>query len=134
MVRGSYNDAVDMAGAACAKFGWDTAAPASTMTRDEGSNNMGFEIAEQLAQHEESEKVRRGESERIHLLTIPLCLILLSVPPPPSSPVGDGNIISGVHKGFYDLHQLGWDQDDAALYRRDGDARAIAVSRMACAS
>jgi threonine synthase len=23
-------------------------------------------------------------------------------------PVGDGNIISGVHKGFYDLHQLGW--------------------------
>src|SRR5690606_1922223 len=22
--------------------------------------------------------------------------------------VGDGNIITGVHKGFYDLHQLGW--------------------------
>ena len=29
----------------------------------------------------------------------PLCVFI---------PVGDGNIIAGIHKGFKDLHQLGW--------------------------
>jgi threonine synthase len=107
-VRGSYNDAVDMAAAACAKFGWYNRSTGINPYTREGKKTAGFEIAEQLALYGEGEKVRRGEGA-IPLAPVP------TFPPShfrsPSAvvvPVGDGNILSGVHKGFHDLHQLGW--------------------------
>lgn len=108
MVRGSYNDAVDMATAACAKFGWYNRSTGINAYTREGKKTAGFEIAEQLAAYDESEKVRTGESE-IALSPVPtFSPSPFRAPTAVVVPVGDGNIISGVHKGFHDLHQLGW--------------------------
>jgi threonine synthase len=52
----------------------------------EGKKTAGFEIAEQLA--------APGQHFRAPDVVI--------------VPVGDGNIISGVHKGFRELHTIGW--------------------------
>ncbi len=49
MVRGSYNDAVDMANAACQKFGWYNRSTGVNPYTREGKKTAGFEIAEQLA-------------------------------------------------------------------------------------
>jgi threonine synthase len=109
MVRGSYNDAVDMAGAACAKFGWYNRSTGVNPFTREGKKTAGFEIAEQLARYKDSEKEKRGESESSPSHFLPLSpSSAFRAPAAVVVPVGDGNIISGVHKGFYDLHQLGW--------------------------
>lgn len=101
MVRGSYNDAVEMAAAACAKFGWYNRSTGVNPYTREGKKTAGFEIAEQLAQFgANGQKGGRAESE--------IAPAPFRAPTAVVVPVGDGNIISGVHKGFHDLHQLGW--------------------------
>lgn len=86
IVRGSYNDAVRLAGEACAKFGWYNRSTGINAFTREGKKTAGFEIAEQLA--------APGQHFRA-----PDAVVV---------PVGDGNIISGVHKGFHELHTIGW--------------------------
>jgi threonine synthase len=108
MVRGSYNDAVDMAAAACAKFGWYNRSTGINPYTREGKKTAGFEIAEQLALFGEGERVRRGEGDVTSSPLHPFTPSPFRAPTAVVVPVGDGNIISGVHKGFYDLHQLGW--------------------------
>jgi threonine synthase len=98
MVRGSYNDAVDMAAAACEKFGWYNRSTGVNPYTREGKKTAGFEIAEQLAAPTLALPRHTGEGWE-GAFRAPTAVIV---------PVGDGNIISGVHKGFYDLHQLGW--------------------------
>jgi threonine synthase len=88
MVDGSYNDAVDLANAACARFGWYNRSTGINPYTREGKKTAGFEIAEQLG-------AVNGQSA----FASPDVVIV---------PVGDGNIISGVHKGFAQLHALGW--------------------------
>jgi threonine synthase len=95
MVRGSYNDAVSMAAVACEKFGWYNRSTGVNPYTREGKKTAGFEIAEQLATLTPVlSPNRRGGAFRAPDVVI--------------VPVGDGNIISGVYKGFHDLHQLGW--------------------------
>lgn len=89
-VRGSYTDAVDLAEAACREFGWYNRSTGVNPYTREGKKTAGFEIAEQLAQSS-------GNSQTG--FRAPDVVIV---------PVGDGNIISGVHKGFWELRALGW--------------------------
>ncbi len=88
MVDGNYNDAVDLANAACERFGWYNRSTGLNPYTREGKKTAGFEIAEQLG-------AAGGQSA----FAAPDVVIV---------PVGDGNIISGVHKGFAQLHALGW--------------------------
>lgn len=86
-VDGSYNDAVDMANAACAEFGWYNRSTGVNPYTREGKKTAGFEIAEQLG------------TPSTQPFRAPDVVVV---------PTGDGNIISGVAKGFRELHAVGW--------------------------
>jgi threonine synthase len=86
-VRGSYDDAFDLATQACAEFGWYNRSTGVNPYTREGKKTAAFEICEQLGQEAEGH------------MRAPDVLIV---------PVGDGNIISGLHKGLKDLHAVGW--------------------------
>jgi len=85
LVDGSYDDAVKISGQAAAEFGWYCRNTGYNPFTAEGKKTAAFEIWEQVLAAEKLER--------------PLCVFI---------PVGDGNIIAGIHKGFKDLHQLGW--------------------------
>lgn len=91
IVRGSYNDAVRLAAEACARFGWYNRSTGTNPYTREGKKTAGYEIAEQLA--------RFGGARGARPFRAPDAVIV---------PLGDGNILSGVHKGFRELAQLGW--------------------------
>ncbi|MEP7356550.1 MAG: threonine synthase [Anaerolineales bacterium] len=90
LVRGSYDEAFDLSVAASKAFGWYCRNTGYNPFTVEGKKTGAFEICEQLS----------------------------AVQPPGGSgwaapdvvvvSVGDGNIISGLHKGFKDLAALGW--------------------------
>lgn len=86
LVDGTYDQAFDLSIEATENFGWYNRNTGFNPFTAEGKKTAGFEIWEQV--------VRRlpGGSK-------PLTVFV---------PVGDGNIISGVHKGFKDLQALGW--------------------------
>src|SRR5262249_46615709 len=79
-VRGSYDDAFDLCIAACTRNGWYCRNTGYNPYLVEGKKTVALEIAEQL-------DWRAPDAVLV--------------------PVGDGCIISGVWKGFWDLHQLG---------------------------
>ena len=85
LVDGNYDSAFDLTIEAAHEFGWYCRNTGYNPFTVEGKKTAAFEIWEQiiLPRH----------------LDQPL-LVFVSV--------GDGNIISGIHKGFKDLHQLGW--------------------------
>jgi len=88
LVDGTYDDAFDLSLQASEEFGWYCRNTGYNPFTAEGKKTAAFEIW-----------------EFIHNGVIPHT---------PSSPlnifvsVGDGNIISGIHKGFKDLMMLGW--------------------------
>ncbi len=85
LVDGTYDDAFDLSIEATKAFGWYCRNTGYNPFTAEGKKTAAFEIWEQvlLAQN----------------LDRPLCVFVS---------VGDGNIISGLHKGFKDLQALGW--------------------------
>jgi len=89
IVKGSYNDAVEMASAACQRFGWYNRSTGTNPYTREGKKTAAFEICEQLALADGAAAAFRAPDVMI-------------------VPVGDGNIISGIHKGYKDLFALGW--------------------------
>lgn len=84
-VRGTYADCVRLAREAAEQFGWYNRTTGVNPYTREGKKTAGFEIAEQL-----------GEDG---VFRAPDVVVV---------PVGDGNIISGVHKGFAELKHVGW--------------------------
>jgi len=80
-VDGTYDQAFDLCLAATRKFGWYNRNTGFNPYTREGKKTVSFEIAEQLGWH-----------------TPDLVVV----------PVGDGNIISGVWKGFCELAELGF--------------------------
>jgi threonine synthase len=88
LVDGTYDDAFDLSLAAAEEFGWYCRNTGYNPFTAEGKKTAAFEIAEQLADH--------ASQDRWH------------VPDAVMVSVGDGNIISGLHKGFKDLRALGW--------------------------
>jgi len=81
LVQGSYDDAFDLAVQASERYGWYNRNTGMNPYTLEGKKTVAFEIAEQLG---------------------------WDAPDAVVVSVGDGNIISGVHKGFGDLRALGW--------------------------
>jgi threonine synthase len=88
-VRGSYDEAFDLCTLACREFGWYNRNTGYNPYMTEGKKTVAYEIAAQLA-------ARRGDGRAF----IAPDAVFVSA--------GDGCIIGGVHKGFFDLMQLGW--------------------------
>jgi threonine synthase len=86
LVDGNYDQAFDLSIEATQAFGWYNRNTGYNPFTAEGKKTAAFEIWEQVIR-------RLPESSR------PLTVFI---------PVGDGNIISGIHKGFKDLQALGW--------------------------
>jgi threonine synthase len=85
LVDGNYDDAVGLAVQAADEFGWYCRNTGYNPFTAEGKKTAAFEIWEQVI--------------AVNDLKNPLCVFVS---------VGDGNIIAGIHKGFRDLHELGW--------------------------
>lgn len=81
LIEDSYDVAFDLCYALCQEQGWYCRNTGINPYTIEGKKTVAFEIAEGLGWR------------------VPDALVVS---------VGDGNIIAGVHKGFYDLLQLGW--------------------------
>jgi threonine synthase len=80
-VKGTYDQAFDLAASACARFGWYSRNTGTNPYLSEGKKTVSFEIAEQLAWR---------------------------APDWVFVPVGDGNIIASVGKGFEELLDIGF--------------------------
>jgi len=85
LVDGTYDDAFDLSIQAAQEFGWYCRNTGYNPFTAEGKKTAGLEIWEQLLRDD-------PDPARWHIFV----------------PVGDGNIISGVYKGLWDLHQMGW--------------------------
>jgi threonine synthase len=86
LVDGNYDQAFDLTIEAANEFGWYCRNTGYNPFTAEGKKTAAFEVWEQVLQ-------TRPEGQR------PLVIFVS---------VGDGNIISGLHKGFKDLQALGW--------------------------
>ena len=82
---GNYDSAFDLTIEASKEFGWYCRNTGYNPFTLEGKKTAAFEIWETLLKNRKSNK--------------PLTIFVS---------VGDGNIISGLHKGFKDLQKLGW--------------------------
>lgn len=85
LVDGNYDSAFDLTIEASNEFGWYCRNTGYNPFTLEGKKTAAFEIWETLLKNRKSNK--------------PLTIFVS---------VGDGNIISGLHKGFKDLQKLGW--------------------------
>ena len=85
LVDGNYDSAFDLSVEACDKYGWYCRNTGYNAFTAEGKKTAAFEIWEQVISKKASDK--------------PLNIFVS---------VGDGNIISGIHKGFKDLYEIGW--------------------------
>lgn len=85
-VRGSYDDAFDLCVTACERFGWYNRNTGMNPYMSEGKKTVSLEIAEQLG-------AKMGRT--FHAPDV----VFVSV--------GDGCIIGGIYKGFYDLIRMG---------------------------
>jgi len=95
LVDGTYDDAFDLTIKCADEFGWYCRNTGYNPFTAEGKKTAAFEIWEwwQDAHRELHKQI--GEDTNHKPLTVFVS-------------VGDGNIISGIHKGFKDLVKLGW--------------------------
>ncbi len=98
LVDGSYDDAFDLTVKAADEFGWYCRNTGYNPFTAEGKKTAAFEIWEWWQSAHQQWHARIGEGVDHAPLTVFI-------------PVGDGNIISGIHKGFKDLAELGWLSD-----------------------
>jgi len=88
LVDGTYDDAFDLSVKAAEEFGWYCRNTGFNPFTVEGKKTAAYEIYEWL----NKEDVQPLSKENLSIFVS----------------VGDGNIISGIHKGFKDLKELGW--------------------------
>ena len=112
-VDGTYDQAFDLCLEATRRFGWYNRNTGYNPYTREGKKSVSLEICEQLGWE------------------VPDLVVV---------PVGDGNIISGVWKGFVDLHRIGFidrlprllaaqaEHSDAVVRALEGDGTITAVS------
>ncbi|MGQ9814631.1 MAG: threonine synthase, partial [Candidatus Roseilinea sp.] len=86
-VEGSYDDAFELALQATREFGWYNRNTGFNPYTREGKKTAAFEMCEQLGRVSQNSPFRAPDAVVV--------------------PVGDGNIISGLHKGFKDLLSVG---------------------------
>jgi threonine synthase len=97
LVDGNYDQAFDLSIQAADEFGWYCRNTGYNPFTVEGKKTAAFEIWEGLRKG----FIRYQPSSR-------LLSIFVSV--------GDGNIISGLHKGFKDLYEIGWIEHIPRIY------------------
>ena len=95
LVDGSYDDAFDLTVKAADEFGWYCRNTGYNPFTAEGKKTAALEIWEWWEQAHQKWHEQVGTDVDHAPLTVFVS-------------VGDGNIISGIHKGFKDLYQLGW--------------------------
>lgn len=95
LVDGTYDDAFDLTVKAASEFGWYCRNTGYNPFTAEGKKTAGFEIWQWWQDAHQKWHDEFGQD-----LDHPPLTVFVSV--------GDGNIISGIHKGFKDLYQLGW--------------------------
>ena len=93
LVDGTYDEAFDLTIQAAQEFGWYCRNTAYNPFTAEGKKTAAFEIWEWYESKKSDGALNPGN--KISDLSIFVS-------------VGDGNIISGIHKGFKDLKALGW--------------------------
>jgi len=103
LVEGTYDDAFDLSLQAAQAFGWYCRNTGYNPFTAEGKKTASFEICEQLTGVETA----AGTAAKPAAWSAPEAVFVS---------VGDGNIISGLHKGFRDLHALGWIERLPRLY------------------
>ena len=102
LVDGTYDDAFDLTIQAANEFGWYCRNTGYNPFTAEGKKTAALEIWEWFSCHVSS-KTCQSSSEAGRITPgadMSQLAIFVSV--------GDGNIISGIHKGFRDLSALGW--------------------------
>ena len=95
LVDGTYDEAFDLTVKAADEFGWYCRNTGYNPFTAEGKKTAAFEIWEWWRTAHQTWHEQHGEGKDHAPLTIFVS-------------VGDGNIISGIHKGFKDLLELGW--------------------------
>ena len=95
LVDGTYDDAFDLTVKASHEFGWYCRNTGYNPFTAEGKKTAALEIWQWW-----DEAHQKWHDEFGAGLDHPPLTVFV--------PVGDGNIISGIHKGFKDLYQLGW--------------------------
>jgi threonine synthase len=95
LVDGTYDDAFDLTIKCANEFGWYCRNTGYNPFTAEGKKTAAFEIWEWWQEAHAKWHDEFGEG-----LDHPPLTVFVSV--------GDGNIISGIHKGFKDLFELGW--------------------------
>lgn len=95
LVDGVYDDAFDLSVQASQEFGWYCRNTGYNPFTAEGKKTAAFEIWEQM-----SASGFDFTAKKLHIFVS----------------VGDGNIISGIHKGFKDLVTLGWLPETPRIY------------------
>jgi threonine synthase len=101
LVDGNYDSAFDLTIEAAEAFGWYCRNTGYNAFTAEGKKTAAYEIWEQVLQK--------------NTFARSLCIFVS---------VGDGNIISGIHKGFKDLQALGWLEQMPRLMGVQSDASA----------
>jgi threonine synthase len=97
LVDGTYDDAFDLSIQAAQEFGWYCRNTGYNPFTAEGKKTAAFEIWEW--------GTSRGEGQFSSNKNLSIFVS-----------VGDGNIISGIHKGFKDLQALGWLEDMPRIF------------------
>jgi threonine synthase len=95
LVDGTYDDAFDLTIKASNEFGWYCRNTGYNPFTAEGKKTAALEIWEWWEEAHQKWLDEIGEDPDHPPLTVFVS-------------VGDGNIISGIHKGFKDVYQLGW--------------------------
>jgi threonine synthase len=95
LVDGTYDDAFDLTIKCANEFGWYCRNTGYNPFTAEGKKTAAFEIWEWWNEAHRDFHKRAGEETDHKPLTVFVS-------------VGDGNIISGIYKGFKDLVELGW--------------------------
>jgi threonine synthase len=93
LVNGTYDEAFDLTVEAADALGWYCRNTGYNPFTAEGKKTAAFEICEQFSRMNMNEWEEQGKW---------ICPDSVFVS------VGDGNIISGLHKGFKDLYEMGW--------------------------
>lgn len=98
LVRGNYDAAFELSLAASRELGWYCRNTAINPFTAEGKKTVAFEICEQLTGRLEPSAAGAGSGPNERWRAPDRLYVS----------VGDGNIISAVHKGLKDLQALGW--------------------------
>lgn len=109
LVDGSYDEAFDLSVEAAQEFGWYSRNTGYNPFTAEGKKTGAFEI---------------WEAEQKGIISYPITNGKLSI----FVSVGDGNIITGLHKGFRDLAALGWMKETPHIYGVQAEGSAAVAN------